>query len=233
MHAQRFPDRLDRERRIGVRLAIALGVGPLRGFRSTRWDRRTRPSGRRVSEQQARGASQCPSAPSTFACGNSVRISKIEIIGRNAHEQEHQRRRTGRSCRRTSRSPRSSGSTSPHDEGRKSRCRLRHDDHEPLEPHADAHDERHDEQPGRTGAQPLEPEQSAARRTLQKISAQYDHAYGPGHAVDDHELLVLVARCTSRRTLPSRSRRTTISPVASMTFAMFSRCRIVMKSSSP
>ena len=66
---------------------------------------------------------------------------------------------------------------------------------------------------------------------LQRISDPVEWPVRAGHAVLDHEPLVLVAAVPAEERLHARSRRPTIRPVASMTLPMFSRCRIVMKSS--
>ena len=80
----RFPRLFDRVGRERVDLPVAGRVGALRGADERRSDRRTPPSGRRCAGGGAvRVRHQCPSDSLIFASGAIVRISKIEIIGRN------------------------------------------------------------------------------------------------------------------------------------------------------
>ena len=93
--------------------------------------------------------SRLRSSSSTFASGSIVRISKIEIIGRK-------RRNRNSSVRNSPIVPtnvdqsQNVGAHMPHDEGRKSRCRLVTMIDEPLEPHADVDDERDARRAART-----------------------------------------------------------------------------------
>ena len=72
---------LDRERRVGVDRAGSRPRAPAAPPRRAPSGRRTRPSGRRAAVAlHGDGAHRAPPGPS--ASGTSVRISKIEIIGR-------------------------------------------------------------------------------------------------------------------------------------------------------
>ena len=109
--AQRFGQLLDRERRIGIHPPVARRGAPCGRRRPGRSDRRTPPSsrtlGRRLHAHIARRSS------STLA----LRQTRAHLEDRNHRQESHEQRTaatgTIRSCRRTSPSPRSSGSTCP------------------------------------------------------------------------------------------------------------------------
>ena len=90
--------------------------------RRARSDPRTRPSGRRSAER--RHAASSSSSSSTFASGSIVRISKIEIIGRKRRNRNSSVRNKPDRADERRPVPERRAEYMPHDDGRKSRCRL-------------------------------------------------------------------------------------------------------------
>ena len=123
--AERLVQLLDRKRRVGVHVADS----PASRARLARRDERRRRvelGHQAVERRRCRLACDITSPVVFLELG--FRHDRAHLEDRDhrqeAHEQEEAAPGTGRSCRRTWRSPSASGSTCPRTTGRKSRCRL-------------------------------------------------------------------------------------------------------------
>src|SRR5438270_7605274 len=106
----------DGEVRVGVHLAIARFMRFARGLDDVRWRGEF---GDHAVDRMALGRSHS----STSACGRMVRISKMEMTGRKRTNKNSSARNRPSVPTKVITSQRE-GWNMPHDDGRKSRCRL-------------------------------------------------------------------------------------------------------------
>ena len=151
--AERFVQLLDRKRRVRVHAAVALVVRAL-GRRDQRG--RIVELGHQAVDREL-GSTSLIQSSSTFASGRIVRISKIEIIGRKRRNRNNSERNRPIVPRNVDQSQ-NVGAVHPPRRGQEVAMQAGDDDDEALEPHADVHDQRDDEQQRHVGAHPLQPQ---------------------------------------------------------------------------
>ena len=131
-----------------------------------------------------------PDRPCGLACGRTVLTSDGCHHRNEAHEQAEHREEEPEAPEQARHVP-DRGSEVPPGRGEEVTVQRRRDDHEPLEPHADVDDDRHDEQDRDARARLLEPENLGADH----VAGDHDPV-GPGvrsaRAVQEREDLVRV-----------------------------------------
>ena len=138
VQVQRVEHLFHRVGRVGVHGAVAGGVDSLRGLHDLL--RRVELGQQAVELGLAHGFSSAP-----LAAGTSVRISKIEIVGRKRMNRKNSVR--NRPDRADEHRPVEDRPAVVAPRRRQEvAVQARDDDHEALEPHADVHDQRDDEQ---------------------------------------------------------------------------------------
>src|SRR5215216_6423206 len=120
MDADRLRERLNRVGRVGVHAPVALFVSAVGGRHHVA---RIVELGHHAVRRQARRLSHAALSSLISASGTSVRISKIEITGRNLRKRSIRKKKNPIVPKNIVKS-KMVGEYMPHDEGRKSRWRL-------------------------------------------------------------------------------------------------------------